>query len=506
MLALRVLNKSMTDKRAPLAWDLQNTFFDSFKDQDDLHCSLVAPSPLHNPVIVSSNSSLAVELGLNPESVNDPEMLRLMAGDFSGTQLQPIALVYSGHQFGVWAGQLGDGRAMTLGELPVHNSNSGKSQLWDIQLKGAGATPYSRFADGRAVLRSSIREYLCSEAMHSLGIATTRALCLVTSETPVYREEVESAATVCRVARSHIRFGSFEHFHYRNQPEAVKAMADYAINRHFPEWAEEELRYANLFNHTVTETAKMIAHWQSVGFAHGVMNTDNMSILGDTIDYGPFGFLDVYNPDFICNHSDANGRYSFKNQPSVGLWNLNALATSLMTLLPSETLVTALKTYEPTFLEHYRDLMTAKLGLVQYTDSDENLINQLLTLMEENQVDYSLFFRQLCLFSSDNQSVRDLFVDRDAFDDWAKLYVQRLNQQQMSDNNRSVAMLKTNPKYILRNYMAQAAIEKAEQGDYSEVNLLLEVLQSPFEEHPKAEHYAKLPPDWAETISVSCSS
>ena len=183
----------MTDKRAPLAWDLQNTFFDSFKDQDDLHCSLVAPSPLHNPVMVSSNSSLAVELGLNPESVNDPEMLRLMAGDFSGAQLQPIALVYSGHQFGVWAGQLGDGRAMTLGELPVHNSNSGKSQLWDIQLKGAGATPYSRFADGRAVLRSSIREYLCSEAMHSLGIATTRALCLVTSETPVYREEVESA-------------------------------------------------------------------------------------------------------------------------------------------------------------------------------------------------------------------------------------------------------------------------------------------------------------------------
>jgi hypothetical protein len=328
----------------------------------------------------------------------------------------------------------------------------------------------------------------------------------VTSETPVYREEVESAATVCRVARSHIRFGSFEHFHYRNQPEAVKTMADYAINRHFPEWAEEELRYANLFNHTVTETAKMIAHWQSVGFAHGVMNTDNMSILGDTIDYGPFGFLDVYNPDFICNHSDANGRYSFKNQPSVGLWNLNALATSLMTLLSSETLVTALKTYEPTFLEHYRDLMTAKLGLVQYTDSDENLINQLLTLMEENQVDYSLFFRQLCLFSSDNQSVRDLFVDRDAFDDWAKLYVQRLNQQQMSDNNRSATMLKTNPKYILRNYMAQAAIEKAEQGDYSEVNLLLEVLQSPFEEHPKAEHYAGLPPDWAETISVSCSS
>ena len=495
----------MIDKRAPLTWDLQTTFFDRFKDQDDLHCSLVAPSPLHNPVMVSSNASLALELGLNPESMTESAMLRLMAGDLAETSFHPIALVYSGHQFGVWAGQLGDGRAMTLGELAV-DDNNGRSQLWDIQLKGAGATPYSRFADGRAVLRSSIREYLCSEAMHGLKIATTRALCLVTSDTSVYREEVESAAMVCRVARSHIRFGSFEHFHYRNQPEAVKAMADYVIARHFPEWADEDLRYANLINHTVTETAKMIAHWQAVGFAHGVMNTDNMSILGDTIDYGPFGFLDVYNPSFICNHSDANGRYSFKNQPSVGLWNLNALATSLMTLLPSETLIAALKHYEPTFLQHYRDLMAAKLGLLHYADNDETLINSLLALMEQNQVDYTLFFRQLSYFSEPRQAVRDLFVDREAFDAWAVLYVERLSQQSVSDNDRSEAMLKTNPKYILRNYMAQAAIEKAEKGDYSEVNLLLDVLQNPFEEHPQAEHYAGLPPDWAETISVSCSS
>jgi hypothetical protein len=342
--------------------------------------------------------------------------------------------------------------------------------------------------------------------MHSLGIATTRALCLVNSDTSVYREDVESAATVCRVARSHIRFGSFEHFHYRNQPDSVKAMADYVIARHFPQWIEDDLRYANLITHTVTKTAKMIAQWQAEGFAHGVMNTDNMSILGDTIDYGPFGFLDVYNPDFICNHSDANGRYSFKNQPSVGLWNLNALATSFMSLLPSEALVTALKNYEPTFLQYYRQLMARKLGLEAYRDGDESLINQLLTLMEENQVDYSLFFRQLCYFSNSHRNVRDMFVDRSAFDDWATLYVQRLSQQQSSDQDRSATMLETNPKYILRNYMAQAAIEKAEQGDYSEVNLLLEVLQSPFAEHPEAEHYAGLPPDWAETISVSCSS
>ena len=496
----------MSDAHSPLGKDLQNTFFDTFNDQNDLHCSAVAPSPLNNPVLVSSNALLAAELGLNPERMTDSAMLRLMAGDLTDTDLQPIALVYSGHQFGVWAGQLGDGRAMTLGELPVVDIKTGKPQLWDIQLKGAGATPYSRFADGRAVLRSSIREYLCSEAMHSLGIATTRALCLVNSDTSVYREDVESASTVCRVARSHIRFGSFEHFHYRNQPDAVKAMADYVIARHFPQWIEDDLRYANLVTHTVTKTAKMIAQWQAEGFAHGVMNTDNMSILGDTIDYGPFGFLDVYNPDFICNHSDANGRYSFKNQPSVGLWNLNALATSFMSLLPSEALVTALKNYEPTFLQYYRQLMARKLGLEAYRDGDESLINQLLTLMEENQVDYSLFFRQLCYFSNSNRDVRDMFVDRNAFDDWAALYVQRWSQQQSSDQDRSATMLETNPKYILRNYMAQAAIEKAEQGDYSEVNLLLEVLQSPFAEHPQAEHYAGLPPDWAGAISVSCSS
>lgn len=496
----------MSDAHSPLGKDLQNTFFDTFKDQNDLHCSAVAPSPLNNPVLVSGNALLAAELGLNPEHMTDPAMLRLMAGDLTDTDLQPIALVYSGHQFGVWAGQLGDGRAMTLGELSVVDIKTGKPQLWDIQLKGAGATPYSRFADGRAVLRSSIREYLCSEAMHSLGIATTRALCLVNSDTSVYREDVESAATVCRVARSHIRFGSFEHFHYRNQPDSVKAMADYVIARHFPQWIEDDLRYANLITRTVTKTAKMIAQWQAEGFAHGVMNTDNMSILGDTIDYGPFGFLDVYNPDFICNHSDANGRYSFKNQPSVGLWNLNALATSFMSLLPSEALVTALKNYEPTFLQYYRQLMARKLGLEAYRDGDESLINQLLTLMEENQVDYSLFFRQLCYFSNSHRNVRDMFVDRSAFDDWATLYVQRLSQQQSSDQDRSATMLETNPKYILRNYMAQAAIEKAEQGDYSEVNLLLEVLQSPFAEHPEAEHYAGLPPGWAETISVSCSS
>jgi len=495
----------MASPELSLTAKLHHSFFDTFKDRGDLHFSPVVPSRLDQPTKVSSNSLLATQLGIDPAALESQTMLDLVSGNFGTANIKPIALVYSGHQFGVWAGQLGDGRAMTLGELPVTGAD-GKTELWDIQLKGAGPTPYSRFADGRAVLRSSIREYLCSEAMHGLGIASTRALYLLDSKTRIYREDVESGAIVCRVARSHIRFGSFEHFHYRNQPEGVAALADYVIDRHFPEWAAEHNRYLKLFTQTVENTAKMIAQWQAIGFSHGVMNTDNMSILGDTLDYGPFGFLDSYNPNFICNHSDSHGRYSFKNQPSVGLWNLNALATSLMSLLSSDELIAVLKTYEPHYLTQYRALMAAKLGLLEYRDDDEQLLNSLLELLQKNAVDYSLFFRQLCTFSAADQSVRDHFIDRDAFDLWAEQYLQRLVQQPLTDQQRCAQMLRTNPKYVLRNYMAQAAIEKAQQGDYSEVNLLLRVLQNPFDEHPEAEKYAGLPPDWADHISVSCSS
>ena len=481
---------------------LQHTFFDRFREQGDLHFSPVLPARLDDPVMVSSNKLLAEELGIDPAELATSEMLEMMSGNFMTANIKPIALVYSGHQFGVWAGQLGDGRAMTLGELPAGDS----SATWDIQLKGAGPTPYSRFADGRAVLRSSIREYLCSEAMHGLGIATTRALCLVDSKSQVYREEIESGATVCRVAQSHIRFGSFEHFHYRNQPESVKALADYVIQRNFPEWAEADNKYYLMFKNCVLKTAKMIAQWQSVGFNHGVMNTDNMSIIGDTIDYGPFGFLDTYDPDHICNHSDTNGRYSFKNQPSVGLWNLNALATSLTSLIDNEDLIRALKQYEPEFLDQFRHIMAGKIGLEEYRHDDEQLINQLLELLQINNVDYSIFFRALSAFSDDNQSIRDQFVDREGFDSWAEKYSARLTQQDQTDQQRRQSMNAVNPKYVLRNYMAQAAIEAAKQGDYSEVNLLLDILQSPCKEHPEAEKYAGLPPDWADQLSVSCSS
>jgi uncharacterized protein YdiU (UPF0061 family) len=413
-----------------------------------------------------------------------------------------ISLVYSGHQFGQWAGQLGDGRAITLGELPVGES----SELWDIQLKGAGKTPYSRFGDGRAVLRSSIREYLCSEAMHGLGIATTRALCLAKGETGVVRETIEPAAIVCRVARSHIRFGHFEHFHYGNNPQAVKQLADYLIGRHFCELSDNPKRYYLLLQSCVLGTAKTIAQWQSVGFCHGVMNTDNMSILGDTIDYGPFGFLDTYDPGFICNHSDHQGRYSFQNQPSVALWNLNALATCFSSLLDTSEITDCLQQYENEYLSHYRQIMAKKLGLLEYKQSDEALINQLLVMMANDRVDYTLFFRKLCDFSELNQSLRDYFIDRDKFDLWSKSYLLRLEAQDLSDEERQQAMLQVNPAYVLRNYMAQEAIEAAENGDFSEVELLLTILKNPFITRPEAEKYAGLPPDWASEITVSCSS
>jgi uncharacterized protein YdiU (UPF0061 family) len=463
---------------------------------------MVSPQPINNPSWVSTNKDLAGMLGISAKELASDDCLQMMSGDMSQQSMDSFAVAYSGHQFGVWAGQLGDGRAITLGELAVGDND----ELWDVQLKGAGPTPYSRFGDGRAVLRSSIREYLCSEAMHGLGIGTTRALCLSVGETTAVREKIEPAAIVCRVARSHIRFGNFEHFHYANNPKAVKDLADYLIERHFSEWIKDPKRYYLLLKNTVLKTAKTIAQWQSVGFCHGVMNTDNMSILGDTIDYGPFGFLDTYDPEFICNHSDHQGRYSFRNQPSIALWNLNALATCFSALLDDTEITDCLQQYEGEYLNQYRTIMAKKMGLLAYQPDDEPLINQLLIMMAKDQVDYTLFFRKLCDFSSTNQSVRDYFIDRDQFDCWAKDYLQRLESQKLTDKERCQSMQNINPLYVLRNYMAQTAIEAAEGGDYSDVELLLDILGNPYIAHPNAKKYEGLPPDWASTISVSCSS
>ncbi len=465
--------------------------------------SEVKPQALNNSKLVAYSPSAAALLGLDISSANTDDLLQLTSGAWIPEGGNPLAMVYSGHQFGVYVPRLGDGRAILLAEV---NGPDGK---WDLQLKGAGKTPYSRFGDGRAVLRSTIREYLCSEAMHGLGIPTTRALSIAGSNEPVQREAVESAAMLIRLARSHVRFGSFEYFHYTNQHQQIRELADHVIAHHYAELVDDENRYAEFFRRTVLATAEMIAHWQAVGFAHGVMNTDNMSILGDTLDYGPYGFLDTYDPHFICNHSDEAGRYAFNRQPGIALWNCNGLAHALSSLIDSDLLTSALEEYEPHFLETYFRLMQPKLGLVGRHEDDGELIDSLLALLAEQQIDYTLFFRRLCAFSTkrDNIEIRSLFTNSEAFDQWAQRYIDRLAGESLSQSQRQESMRRANPKYILRNYMAEFAIRKAEdQEDYTEIEKLRQLLASPFDEHLDMEHYAELPPEWSSGICVSCSS
>lgn len=473
-----------------------------FASLGDTYSSPVRIQPLRNARWAAVSPATASLLGLAEEQVLSPAALHQCNGITPAT-IAPLAMVYSGHQFGSYNPRLGDGRAMLLGEIAHQDRH------FEIQLKGAGPTPYSRQGDGRAVLRSSIREFLCSEAMHGLGIPTTRALALMTSHEPVYREQVEHGAMVLRVSPSHIRFGSFEYFFYTRQHEALQTLADFVIDHHYPDCRQQENPYAAFLQQVVTRTAMLMAHWQSVGFAHGVMNTDNMSILGETFDYGPFGFLDDYNPQFICNHSDHTGRYAFDQQPSIGLWNCNALAHALSSLVPVEILREILQSYQPTIEQHYLQHMRAKLGLQTAEAVDNMLLSQLLALLQQNAVDYTIFFRRLCDFSpqGQNDALRDLFVDRDGFDRWANQYTARLQAEHSEDSGRSARMKTANPKYILRNYLAQQAIDQAQrEQDFSEVQNLLQVLQSPHAEHPDFEHYAAFPPDWGKHLEISCSS
>ena len=464
----------------------------------------LAPTPVPSPYLVSFNTDAARLIDLHPDEARRPEFAAYFSGSRALPGAEPLAMLYAGHQFGHYVPQLGDGRAILLGE--VRNS---RGESWDLQLKGAGLTPFSRQGDGRAVLRSTIREYLCSEAMHGLGIPTTRALCIVGSDMEVYRESIESGATLLRMAPSHVRFGSFEVFYYRGQVEQIKTLADYVIARHYPELADAADPYPAFLREVSLRTARLIAQWQAAGFAHGVMNTDNMSILGITLDYGPFGFLDHYEHGFVCNHSDHQGRYAFDQQPDIGGWNLACLAQALTPLMPVEAARDALNAYGAEFTRHYVDLMGRKLGLQQPGEQDLDLITGLLDLLHENRVDYTLFFRALGDFrpGEANAGLRDHFLDRPGFDAWASRYAARLRAQGTSDAERKARMDAVNPKYILRNYLAQIAIDKAvTQRDFSEIDRLLAILRRPFDEQPENAAYAAPPPDCASRIQVSCSS
>ncbi len=476
-------------------------FDNSFARLPDTLHSAVQPQPLSVPQLVIASSDCASLLDL------DDSEARLYPDLFGGGKvlddMTPIAQKYTGHQFGVYNPELGDGRGLLLGE--VLNQ---RGERWDLHLKGAGQTPYSRMGDGRAVLRSSLREFLASEALHHLGIPSTRALCVVGSSEPVMREQAETAACLLRVARSHIRFGHFEYLHHSGQFQLLREFSDYVITRHYPECADAPAPHASLFAKVVERTAQLMAHWQATGFAHGVMNSDNFSIAGDTFDFGPFAFMDAFDPGLICNHSDWQGRYAFNRQVQIGLWNLNCLALAMSELVSRDTLVEQLKRYEPIFHQHYLALMGSKLGLQQTREEDAELIGALLGLMASDGADYTRSFRALAEFDpgSARSKARDEFRDRDSFDSWCQRYRTRLSQQQASHEQWRDTMLASNPKFVLRNYLAQQAITAAQQGDFEEVRTLHRVLCAPFDEQPQFDHYAALPPDWGRDMEISCSS
>jgi uncharacterized protein YdiU (UPF0061 family) len=465
--------------------------------------SLVKPEAINNARLSVFNNALAVELGL-PSTWSDSEyLIEKLFGKDTELNMFSMAQKYGGHQFGSWNPELGDGRGLLLTELVDKNN-----QRWDLHLKGAGPTPYSRFADGRAVLRSTIREYLASEALHHLGIPTSRALCLLTSDEPVYREKQETTAMLIRVCQSHIRFGHFEYFFHSKQLDKLDQLFSYCFKYHFADCAQEKEPHLCMLQKIVKDTAIMVAKWQAYGFNHGVMNTDNMSIHGITFDFGPYAFLDDFDPGFICNHSDHSGRYAFDKQPGVALWNLNALAHAFTPYLSIEQLKLALAEYEPSLLETYGNMMRQKCGLKKGEPDNQQVVNEWLDLLAQDKRDYTISFRMLCEFDmhGDNATLRDHFIDREKFSNWAENYKNVLVKQNMPQEKRQAKMKRQNPNYILRNYLAQLAIDEAEGGHFDKLEALLNVLQTPFSDTEKYAEYAKPPPKWGKHMEISCSS
>jgi uncharacterized protein YdiU (UPF0061 family) len=487
--------------------------------------SSVSPTPVVEPRLIAYSAETAALLDINEDDISSPEFAQVFGGNALLPGMQPYSANYGGHQFGQWAGQLGDGRAINLGE--VINATG---QRWEIQLKGAGLTPYSRTADGRAVLRSSIREFLCSEAMHHLGVPTTRALSLVATGESVVRDmfydghpRPEPGAIVCRVAPSFLRFGNFELPSARGDAGLLRQLADFTVRLHFPELkGEGEALYAKWFAEVCERTAVMVAHWMRVGFVHGVMNTDNMSVLGLTIDYGPYGWIDNYDPDWTPNTTDAYGRrYRFGWQPKIAYWNLTRLAQALSPLFTSvEPLQEGLRRYADTYMRVDRDNIAAKLGLAECRDADVELIQALHALLLAGEVDMTLFFRGL-IEADLSADVLDDFVD--AFYDeskrqavtpellaWLARYRARLDDDSLDREQRRGKMRRANPRYVLRNYLAQQVIDRAEAGDGSGVAELLDVMRRPYDDQPGLERFAQRRPDWARDKAgcsmLSCSS
>ncbi len=528
-------NAFMNPRLTSDPWPWRN----SFAELGEAFYTRLPAQGLQQPHWVASSPELASELGLGDEWLASNEALQAFAGNalLPGAAVdQSLASVYSGHQFGHWAGQLGDGRALLLGGLRRNLSWPGVGAVdeVEIQLKGAGSTPYSRMGDGRAVLRSSVREFLCSEAMHGLGIPTTRALALAGSPQPVRREEIETAAVVARVAPSFVRFGHFEHFSANDQLNELRTLADHVIARFYPQCRDAARPHAALLEAISQRTCDTIAQWQAVGFCHGVMNTDNMSVLGLTIDYGPFGFLDGFNPDHICNQTDTQGRYAYNKQPNAAYWNLFCLGQALLPLIgDQEHAIAALEPYRTRFPAQLQRLLAAKIGIggdQAASPECKSVIDALLKLLATERTDWTIFFASFAQAlepGSRENLVRDLFINRDGFDAWLLSYVEHQTQWirrpsadfslKSSENGffglpeavrvaAHTLAAHTNPKVVLRNHLAQNAIQLAENGDFSETHRLLSALRTPFIGSVGVEQYTALPPDWAQTLEVSCSS
>ena len=459
------------------------------------------PDPVTDPYLIDFSPSVGKLLDLPPEADKDSDFLERFSGNKPIEGAQPLAMAYSGHQFGSYNPRMGDGRGLLLGEIQNQNQ-----EMWDIYLKGAGPTRFARGFDGRATLNSSIREHLASEALNGLGIPTTRSLAVIGIRELIYRQRPELAAILVRVADSHIRFGSFEFFHYTGQEKNVERLLAFSIQNYYPDIAEESDKYRVFFQRTVQHTAKLIAKWQAAGFIHGVMNTDNMCITGTTFDYGPYGFIDRFVPNHTSNHSDTQGRYAYSQQPEIGFWNLNKLAETLIPLIGADTLEEEMKQYQPTFNRFYREEMSKKLGLAILDSEFTQLVQTMFQLLHDQQLDYTNFFRFLANYPAAN-------INNDDFRSWLSHYLELAQREGISHEERKAQMDATNPKFILRTHLLQTALDKAlKESDFSEITRLRILLENPFQDQPEIfaeheiEHYAQDTPETSICRQTSCSA
>ena len=466
----------------------------TYKNLDTNFYDDTQPTPLKQAYLMSFNPEAAKLIDLDESEANTQDFTDFINGENILQGSEPFSMCYAGHQFGHFVPRLGDGRAINLGE----------TQGWNLQLKGSGPTLYSRQGDGRAVIRSSIREYLMSEAMYALGVPTTRALALIGSNEDVARERWEKGAIVLRMSPSWVRFGTFEYFYYNEEHDKLEQLADYVIDQSYPHLKDKEDAYFLMYEEVVKGTAELLAHWQSIGFNHGVMNTDNMSIASLTIDYGPYAFLDSYDYHYICNHTDTQGRYAFGNQPPAAKWNLAMLGRALSPLLSIERSEKALESFAEIFTQKYMQLMRAKFGFAKEEENDLDHITDLLAILDDFGLDYTAFFRLLSHYNGAKGEFLSLCKEPEPLSNWLDDYDKRLSRE--DDNDRNKKMLKTNPKYILKNYILQEAINKSEDGDNALLNDLLKLAQNPFDEHTEFDRYAQATPSKYTNLKLSCSS